>query len=98
VTRAVAVSDRALVESEPSRVTGPGVPLIRQAVVEFIGTALLLIAVIGSGIAAQNLSPNDTGLELLENAAATGAALVAIILAAALQAGNRLPAWLESPS
>jgi glycerol uptake facilitator-like aquaporin len=48
-----------------------------------IGTALLLIAVIGSGIAAQTLSPNDTGLELLEHAAATGAALLAIILAAA---------------
>lgn len=55
--------------------------LMRKALAEFIGTALLLIAVIGSGIAAQRLSPSDTGLELLENAAATGAALVAIILA-----------------
>jgi glycerol uptake facilitator-like aquaporin len=36
--------------------------------------------VIGSGIAAQRLSPGDTGLELLENAAATGAGLFAIIL------------------
>jgi len=36
--------------------------------------------VIGSGIAAQTLSPNDVGLELLENAAATGAGLFAIIL------------------
>ena len=60
----------------------PSVARLGQRVVaEFIGTALLLIAVIGSGIAAQNLSPGDTGLELLENAAATGAALVAIILA-----------------
>jgi glycerol uptake facilitator-like aquaporin len=41
----------------------------------------LLAAIIGSGIAAQRLSPNDVGLELLENAAATSAALVAIILA-----------------
>jgi glycerol uptake facilitator-like aquaporin len=54
-------------------------------VAEFLGTALLLIAVIGSGIAAQALSPSDAGLELLENAAATGAALVAIILAVGTQ-------------
>jgi arsenate reductase len=57
---------------------------------EFIGTALLLIAVIGSGIAAQNLSPNDTGLELLENGVATGAALVAIILAVGSISGAHL--------
>ena len=56
--------------------------LMRKVLAEFIGTALLLIAVIGSGIAAPRLSPNDTGLELLQNAVATGAALVAIILAA----------------
>jgi arsenate reductase len=48
---------------------------------EFLGTALLLIAVVGSGIAAASLSPDDTGLALLENAAATAGALVAIILA-----------------
>src|SRR3954453_10733322 len=48
--------------------------LARRALAEFIGPGLLLIAVIGSGIAAQSLSPADTGLELLENAAATGAA------------------------
>lgn len=53
----------------------------RRTLAEFVGTALLLTAVIGSGIAANSLSPGDTGLELLENAAATGAALVAIILA-----------------
>jgi glycerol uptake facilitator-like aquaporin len=90
VTRAVAVTDRALVASQPSRGTRPWMPLIRQAVAEFIGTALLLIAVIGSGIAAQSLSPNDTGLELLENAAATGAALVAIILAVGSVSGAHL--------
>jgi len=55
-------------------------PLLRKALAEFIGTALLLIAVVGSGIAAQRLSPTDVGLELLENAVVTGAALVAIIL------------------
>jgi len=53
----------------------------RRALAEFIGTALLLTAIIGSGIAAQRFSPNEIGLELLENAAATGAALAAIILA-----------------
>jgi len=55
--------------------------LLRRALAEFIGTALLWIAVIGSGIAAQSLSRGDTGLERLENAVATGASLVAIILA-----------------
>lgn len=40
-----------------------------------------MIAVVGSGIAAQRLSPGDVGLELFENAAATAAALIAIILA-----------------
>lgn len=64
--------------------------LIRRGLAEFIGTALLLIAVIGSGIAAQALSPNDTGLELLENAIATGAALVAIILAVGSVSGAHL--------
>jgi arsenate reductase len=58
-----------------------GEDLPRRALAEFLGTAFLLIAVIGSGIAAQNLSPSDTGLQLFENAAATAAALVAIILA-----------------
>jgi arsenate reductase len=47
---------------------------------EFLGSAFLCALVIGSGIAAQNLSPDDIGLELLENAAATGAGLFAIIL------------------
>jgi glycerol uptake facilitator-like aquaporin len=65
-------------------------PALRKAVAEFIGTALLLIGVVGSGIAAQRLSPNDTGLELLENAVATGAALVAIILALGSVSGAHL--------
>jgi hypothetical protein len=55
--------------------------LARRLGAEFVGTALLLIAVVGSGIAAQRLRPNDIGLELLENSIATGAALAAIILA-----------------
>ena len=68
----------------------PTAQLGQRVLAEFIGTALLLIAVIGSGIAAQNLSPGDTGLELLENAAATGAALVAIILAVGSVSGAHL--------
>ena len=53
----------------------------RRLLAELLGTAFLLIAVVGSGIAAASLSPTDAGLALLESAAATGAALVAIILA-----------------
>ena len=55
--------------------------LARRATAEFVGTAFLVAVVIGSGIAAQRLSPGEVGLELLENAIATGAALVALILA-----------------
>ena len=55
--------------------------LVRRAVAELVGTAFLVAAVIGSGIAAQRLSPDDIGLELLENSLITGAALVALILA-----------------
>jgi glycerol uptake facilitator-like aquaporin len=62
----------------------------RRALAESIGTALLLIAVIGSGIAAGRLSPGDTGLQLLENAAATAVALVAIILAVGAVSGAHL--------
>lgn len=47
---------------------------------EFLGSAFLAAIVIGSGIAAQQLSPGDVGLELLENAAATATGLFAIIL------------------
>lgn len=56
-------------------------PLARQALAEFLGSAGLVTVVIGSGIAAQRLSPEDVGLQLLENAIATGAGLVALILA-----------------
>jgi arsenate reductase len=64
--------------------------LARRLGAEFVGTALLLIAVVGSGIAAQRLSPNDVGLELLENSIATGAALAAIILAVGPVSGAHL--------
>lgn len=62
----------------------------RRLLAEFIGTALLLVVVVGSGIAAQRLSPNDVGLELLENALATGAGLIAIILAVGSVSGAHL--------
>ena len=67
-----------------------GDDLARKALAEFVGTALLLVAVVGSGIAAQRLSPSDTGLQLFENAAATAAALVAIILALGPVSGAHL--------
>jgi glycerol uptake facilitator-like aquaporin len=55
--------------------------LARKALAELIGSALLAATVVGSGIAAQRLSPDDVGLQLLENALVTGAGLVALILA-----------------
>ena len=57
-----------------------GAPLSRRLLAELIGSAFLAAVVVGSGIAAQHLSPGDTGLELLENAAATGAGLYATIV------------------
>lgn len=56
------------------------VRLWRRLVAEFLGSGFLAALVIGSGIAAQRLSPGNTGLELLENAAATAAGLFAIIV------------------
>jgi glycerol uptake facilitator-like aquaporin len=55
--------------------------LLRKAFAELIGSLLLTATVVGSGIAAQRLSPDDVGLQLLENSVVTGAALVALILA-----------------
>jgi glycerol uptake facilitator-like aquaporin len=54
--------------------------LWRRLLAEFLGAAFLAAVVIGSGIAAQQVSPGDIGLELLENAAATAAGLFTIIL------------------
>ena len=54
--------------------------LWRRLLAELLGSAFLATTVIGSGIAAQRLSPGQTGLQLLENAAATAAGLFAIIL------------------
>jgi glycerol uptake facilitator-like aquaporin len=55
--------------------------LARRAIAEGVGTALLVAIVIGSGIYAQRLTPHDVGLQLLENSVATGAGLIALILA-----------------
>jgi glycerol uptake facilitator-like aquaporin len=57
-----------------------GIPLCRRLAAELLGSAFLAAVVVGSGIAAQQLSPGSTGLELLENALATAAGLYAIIL------------------
>jgi glycerol uptake facilitator-like aquaporin len=54
-------------------------PLARRLLAEFLGSAFLAALVIGSGIAAAELS-DDVGLQLLENSAATAAGLFAIIL------------------
>jgi hypothetical protein len=52
----------------------------RRILAEFVGTALLVTAVVGSGIMAATLSPRDVGLQLLENSVATALALGALIL------------------
>jgi glycerol uptake facilitator-like aquaporin len=59
-------------------VTGPD--LARRAVAEAVGTALLLAAVVGSGIMGERLAGGNVALALLANTVATGAALVALIL------------------
>ena len=56
------------------------IALPRRLHAEFAGTALLVTAVVGSGVMAGTLSPNDVGLQLLENAVATAFALGTLIL------------------
>ena len=56
------------------------IALRRRLLAEFIGTALLVAAVVGSGIMAAALSPGDVGLQLLENSIATALALGTLIL------------------
>jgi glycerol uptake facilitator-like aquaporin len=55
--------------------------LSRRVVAEFVGTLLLLAAVVGSGIMGERLAGGNTAIALLANTFATGAALVAILLA-----------------
>jgi glycerol uptake facilitator-like aquaporin len=54
--------------------------LFRPLFAEFVGTALLVTVVVGSGIAAAQLSPDDVGLQLLENSTATVFGLAVLIL------------------
>src|SRR5512139_2162533 len=54
--------------------------LSRRLAAELLGTAVLVAIVVGSGIAAQRLSPDDTGLQLLENSMATAFGLTILIL------------------
>ncbi|WP_245575355.1 aquaporin [Gulosibacter molinativorax] len=68
--------------TEQQRVTAPGegpAPLWRRALAEAIGTAALVAVVVGSGIAAVQLSPGDVGLQLLENSLATTLGLAVLI-------------------
>jgi glycerol uptake facilitator-like aquaporin len=55
--------------------------LARRVVAEFFGTAFLVAAVVGSGIMGERLAGGNVALALLANTVATGAALVALILA-----------------
>jgi len=54
--------------------------IARRLTAELVGSALLAALVIGSGIAAQSLSPDDVGLQLFENAFATALGLPVLIL------------------
>ena len=58
-----------------------------RIVAEFLGTAFLLAAVVGSGIMGERLAGGNVALALLANSVATGAALVALILAVPALAG-----------
>jgi len=58
-----------------------GPTLVRRLVAEVVGTALLLAVVVGSGIMGERLSGGNVAIALLANTVATGAGLVALILA-----------------
>ena len=75
-----------IVEGE-ARNSGLQLDLARRLIAEALGTCFLIIAVVGSGIMASRLSPNDAGLQLLENAAATAGALIGLILMFAAVSG-----------
>ncbi|EIC08497.1 MIP/aquaporin family protein [Microbacterium sp. SCN 69-37] len=68
---------KTITRSNPSA-TRPHV--LRRVAAEFVGTGLLVTVVVGSGIAAQRLSPGDVGLQLLENSVATALGLTVLIL------------------
>lgn len=73
---------------------GAGAPVVPppralavRAAAEAIGSGFLIVAVLGSGIMAENLSPDDVGLQLLQNAAATAGALIGLIVMFATVSG-----------
>jgi len=85
--------------------------LLRRVVAEFTGTLFLLAAVVGSGIMGERLAGGNVAIALLANAIATGAALIAIILALGPISGAHLNpvvtladawqggiAWREAPA
>lgn len=65
-------------------------PLLKRATAEFIGTAFLVATVVGSGIMAERLAGGNVALALLANTIATGAVLVALILAFGKVSGAHL--------
>src|SRR5712671_6393998 len=68
-------------EVHPLRTTQPmSISASRRFCAEAVGTALLLAAVVGSGIMAEQLAGGNVAIALLANSVATGAALIALIL------------------
>ncbi len=87
-----------MTRTPPKSTTTAPAELVRRLLAEALGTALLIVAVIGSGIMASRLSPNDVGLQLLENAFATGGALVGLILMLGWVSGahfNPVVTWVD---
>ncbi|WP_425556895.1 aquaporin [Frondihabitans cladoniiphilus] len=64
----------------PSSTLIPRADLLPRLLAELLGTGLLVTVVVGSGIMAQQLSPRDVGLQLLENSLATALGLTVLIL------------------
>ena len=79
VTRPVKMAPVSRAPATPDAARAP-VPIGRRLLAEFLGTGLLVAVVIGSGIAAQELSADDVGLQLLENSTATVLGLAVLIL------------------
>jgi len=80
VSEALPVADDALALAAETGTGALRLDLARRLGAEALGTAFLIVAVIGSGIMASRLSPGDIGLQLFENAFATAGALVGLIL------------------
>jgi glycerol uptake facilitator-like aquaporin len=76
----VPVADESLALAPETGTGALRLDLGRRLAAEALGTGLLIVAVIGSGIMATRLSPGDVGLQLFENAFATAGALVGLIL------------------